>query len=270
MSDTVLYEQDGAVAVITLNRPEALNSMNPEMLETMYQVAERAANDAAVRCVVITGAGRAFCAGGDVKAMAGGGLIGDDRPARTTPRPDPVAALRQQEEISRLLAEMPKPTICALNGVAAGAGMSVALAADIRIASDQARFTTAFAKVGFSGDFGGTWLLQRLVGPAKAKELYFLSNMISAQDALTLGLVTTVVPHEQLMGEALALARRLAAGPTLAFGRMKDNFTFGATSTFDAALSREATNMIASSGTEDHKAAAVAFVEKREPQFMGR
>lgn len=270
MSDTVRYEQEGAVATITLNRPEALNSMNPEMLDTMYSVAERAANDPAVRCVVVTGAGRAFSAGGDVKSMAQGRLIGGDAPAAAAARPDPVAALRQQEEISRLLAEMPKPTICALNGVAAGAGMSVALAADLRIASDQARFTTAFAKVGFSGDFGGTWLLQRLLGPAKAKELYFLSDMISAQDALALGLVTKVVPHDQLMDETMALARRLAAGPTLAFGRMKDNFVFGATNTFDATLNREAQNMIASGATEDHKSAAIAFVEKREPQFTGR
>jgi 2-(1,2-epoxy-1,2-dihydrophenyl)acetyl-CoA isomerase len=270
MSDTVRYEQDGAVATITLNRPEALNSMNPEMLDTMFRVAESAANDAAVRCVVITGAGRAFSAGGDVKSMAQGSLIGSDTPAAGVTRPDPVAALRQQEEISRLLLEMPKPTICALNGVAAGAGMSVALAADLRIASDQARLTTAFAKVGFSGDFGGTWLLQRLVGSAKAKELYFLSDMISAQDALALGLVTKVVPHDRLMDETMALARRLAAGPTLAFGRMKDNFAFGATNSFDATLAREAQNMIASGATEDHKSAAVAFVEKRDPQFVGR
>ena len=165
---------------------------------------------------------------------------------------------------------MPKPTICAVNGVAAGAGLSVALAADLRVASDQARFTTAFAKVGFSGDFGGTWLLQRLVGPLKAKELYFLSDMLSAQQALDLGLVTKVVPHESLMDETMALAERLAAGPTLAYGRIKDNFTFGATNTFADTLQREAENMIASGKTEDHINAARAFVEKRQPVFEGR
>lgn len=269
MSETVRYEQDGAVAIITLNRPEALNSMNPEMLDTMFRVADRAANDPAVRCVVITGAGRAFSAGGDVKSMATGNLIGGERTAPAAPT-DPVANLRQQEEISRLLVEMPKPTICALNGVAAGAGMSVALAADIRIASEQARFTTAFAKVGFSGDFGGTWLLQRIVGPAKAKEMYFLSEMIGAEEAKALGLVSKVVAHDSLMDETMALARRLAAGPTLAFGRMKDNFAFGATNGFGATLEREAQNMIASGTTEDHKSAARAFVEKREPEFVGR
>ena len=164
----------------------------------------------------------------------------------------------------------PPPTIAAINGVAAGAGLSVALAADLRVASDQARFTTAFAKVGFSGDFGGTWLLQRLVGPAKAKELYFMSEIFPAQRALELGLVTKVVPHDSLMDETMALARRLAEGPTLAYGRMKDNFSYGATNSFGDALTREAENMIASGQTEDHKAAALAFVEKREPRFAGR
>src|SRR6185295_7144312 len=149
---------------MTLNRPESLNAMNPEMLGTMYKVAQQAADDAAVRCVVVTGAGRGFSAGGDVKGM--GGSAGNAAPANE-PVLTGAAALRQQEEFSRLLQEMPKPTIAAINGVAAGAGLSVALSADIRISSDQARFTTAFSKIGFSGDFGGTWLLQRLVGNAK-------------------------------------------------------------------------------------------------------
>jgi len=265
MSETILYSVDNNVALITLNRPESLNAMNPEMLSVIAEVGERAAGDPDVRCVVVTGAGRAFSAGGDVKAMAsrnsgeGGGAVlsGAER-------------LRQQEEISRLLAEMPKPTIAAVNGVAAGAGLSVALACDLRIAGDQARFTTAFSKVGFSGDFGGTWLLQRLVGPAKAKELYFLSEMFGAEEALRLGLVSKVVPQESLMEETMALARRLASGPTLAYGRIKDNFTYGATATFSDTLTREAENMIASGQTEDHRNAARAFVEKREPTFLGR
>lgn len=265
MSETVLFSTDGAVGVITLNRPESLNAMNPEMLDTMFRVAEQAANDAAIRCVVITGAGRGFSAGGDVKAMASGGRGGEGGSVLSG-----VEALRQQEEISRLLFEMPKPTIAAVNGVAAGAGLSVALAADLRIASDQARFTTAFAKVGFSGDFGGTWLLQRLIGPMKAKELYFMSDVLDASRALELGLVTKVVPHDSLMDETMALAKRLAAGPTLAFGRMKDNFAFGATNTFADTLTREAENMIASGKTQDHLNAARAFVEKREPAFEGR
>jgi len=270
MSDIVRVDHQGAVAVITLNRPESLNAMNPQLLDELCAVGQQLADDPAVRCVVITGAGRAFCAGGDVKAMAqgataatgggnpGGGLLGR------------VDGLRKQEEISRLLCEMPKPTIAAVNGVAAGAGLSVALAADIRIGSDQARFTTSFSKIGFSGDFGGTWLLQRLVGPAKAKELYFMSEIIGAEEALKLGLLTKVVPHEHLMAETIALANRLAAGPTLALGRIKDNIAYGATNTLSDALTHEAENMIASGLTEDHRNAALAFVQKREPQFAGR
>ncbi len=268
MSDVVLTSTEDSVLVITLNRPESLNAMNPAMLDTLAAVAARAADDPAVRCVVVTGAGRAFSAGGDVKAMAesneraaagsGAGLVSR------------VDVLRQQEEVSRLLHEMPKPTIAAINGVAAGAGLSIALAADLRIASDQARFTTAFAKVGFSGDFGGTWLLQRLVGPMRARELYFLSDIIDAARALELGLVSRVVPHDQFWAETMALAKRLASGPTLAYARMKDNFVFGETNTFADTLTREAENMIASGQTEDHRNAARAFVEKREPVFHGR
>jgi len=265
MSDTVLFETRGAVAVITLNRPESLNAMNPEMLDTMFRVGQRAAEDPAIRAVVVTGAGRAFCAGGDVKGMAERNSSGGEGSVVSR-----VEVLRQQEEISLLLQEMPKPTICAVNGVAAGAGLSLALATDLRVASDQARFTTAFAKVGFSGDFGGTWLLQRLVGPLKAKELYFLSDILSAQQALDLGLVTKVVPHDSLMVETMALAEQLAAGPTLAYGRIKDNFTFGATNSFGDTLQREAENMIASGKTQDHLNAARAFVEKRQPAFEGR
>ncbi|MBI2767259.1 MAG: enoyl-CoA hydratase [Chloroflexi bacterium] len=268
MSDVVLYDRDGDVAIITLNRPESLNAMTGEFLTLLAELGKRAADDTAVRAVVITGAGRAFCAGGDVKGMAEDHSGGDAR--RETSLVGNVARLREQEEISRLLYEMPKPTIAAVNGHAVGAGLSVALSADLRIASDQAKFGTAFAKVGFSGDFGGSWLLQRLVGPAKAKELYFMGDILTADEALRLGLVTKVVPHETLMAESMALARRLAAGPTLAFARMKQNFAFGATSTFGDLLTLEAENMIASAGTEDHRNAARAFVDRREPAFAGR
>jgi len=268
MSEPVLYEVDGNVAVITMNRPESLNAMSAEMLDTLHVRASEAATNPDIRCVVIRGAGRGFCAGGDVKGMAapapaGGGPGAGGLVSR-------VDVLRQQEEFSRLLYEMPKPTIAMVNGVAAGAGMSVALAADIRVASDQARFATAFARVGFSGDFGGTWLLQRLVGPAKARELYFLADILEADEALRLGLVSRVVPHDSLMAETMALARRLASGPTLAYGRMKENFAFAATATFGDALTKEAENMIASAATADHRNAAMAFVEKREPTFQGR
>jgi 2-(1,2-epoxy-1,2-dihydrophenyl)acetyl-CoA isomerase len=264
MSETVLYDVTDGVALMTLNRPESLNAMNPEMLGTMFKVAQQAADDPGVRCVVITGAGRGFSAGGDIKGMGG------NSSATAAPVVSGAESLRQQEEVSRLLQEMPKPTIAAINGVAAGAGLSVALSTDIRISSDNARFTTAFSKIGFSGDFGGTWLLQRLVGNARARELYFFSDIIDAQTALGLGIVSRVVAHETLMDETLALARRLASGPTLAYGRIKDNFSYGATHTFGETLTREAENMTASAQTQDHRDAARAFVEKREPQFHGR
>ena len=267
MSTTVLYEVDAGVATITLNRPESLNSMSGELLDTLLERVTEAAEDAAVRCVVITGAGRAFTAGGDVKAMAA------PRPAASATPVQPLVSshegLRRQEETSRLLYEMGKPTIAAVNGHAVGAGLSVALATDFRIASEHAKFGSAFPRIAVSGDFGGTWLLQRLVGPSKAKEIYMLGEIIDAQQALALGMVTKVVPAESLMSETMAFARRLAAGPTLAYGRMKDNFTFGATAPFGDTLSREAENMVASMRTKDHRAAAVAFVEKKEPVFRG-
>jgi len=266
--DVVLLERDAAVATITLNRPEALNSMTGELLDRLAEVGHEVAGDESVRSVVITGAGRAFCAGGDVKGMAEGRRASGE--VTDAPLISSSDRLRRQEEISRLLYEMPKPTIAAVNGHAVGAGLSVALAADVRIASDRAKLGTAFARVGLSGDFGGTWLLQRLVGPSRAKELYFLGEVMDAEKALALGLVSRVVPHDDLVGEAMALARRLADGPTLTYARMKQNFAYGATNTLADTLTLEAENMVASTKTADHKEAAKAFVEKREPSFVGR
>ncbi|HET7737952.1 MAG TPA: enoyl-CoA hydratase/isomerase family protein, partial [Tepidiformaceae bacterium] len=202
MSETVLYEVRDGVAILTFNRPESLNAMNPEMLDWMPEVTRRAADDPDVRCVVVTGAGRAFSAGGDMKGR------GQARPDES-PAADLVSnggRLRRQEEMSRLLFEMAKPTIAAVNGPAFGAGFSVALAADFRVVSEQARFGTAFARVGFSGDFGGTWMLQRMVGIARAKELYMLGTTLDARQAEAMGLATKVVPHEALMDEAMAIA----------------------------------------------------------------
>jgi 2-(1,2-epoxy-1,2-dihydrophenyl)acetyl-CoA isomerase len=270
MSDAVLLTRDGAVAVITLNRPEALNAMNPDLLNALAAAGQEVAADESVRAVVITGNGRAFCAGGDVKGMAAGNSASGGSREGGEGLVSNVDNLRRQEEISRLLYEMPKPTIAAVNGHAVGAGLSVALAADLLIASDIAKFGTAFAKVGFSGDFGGTWLLQRLIGPSKAKELYFSAEILDAQRALALGLVTKVVPHDDLMEATMALAKQLAAGPTLAFGRMKENFAYGATNTLGDTLTVEARNMTLSGKTEDHRNAAKAFVERKDPEFHGR
>lgn len=261
MSDTVRYETDGAVATVTLNRPDALNAMSGELLDALLARVREAAADESVRCVVLTGAGRAFCSGGDLRG------IGTDDPL------DPLASaeqLRRFEETSRLLAEMPKPTIAAVNGAAAGAGFSLALAADLRLAAEGARFVTAFARVGLTGDFGGSWQLARIAGLARAKELYLLGNQLDAPAAHRLGIVTRVVPAEALAEEATALARRLADGPTAAYARMKRNFAHGAEHGFAEALTFEAEGMIAASRTEDFRNAAAAFLERREPEFVGR
>ena len=223
------------------------------------------------RCaaVVITGAGRAFSAGGDVKGWPRRHLRGRGALAAPT---DPVADLRQQEEISRLLAEMPKPTICALNGVAAGAGMSVALVGRLPYCQRAGAFVARLREGRLQWRFRGTWLLQRLVGPAKGEGDSTSSPNRSARTRRAAwGSCHQGRPARIAHGrERWRFARRLAAGPTLAFGRMKHNFAFGATNGFGATLEREARNMIASGPTEDHQSAARAFVEKREPEFVGR
>ncbi|OGO45511.1 MAG: enoyl-CoA hydratase, partial [Chloroflexi bacterium RBG_16_64_32] len=188
-SDIILVDISENIATVTLNRPEKLNALSGEMMEGLVPVIEGLAEEKEVRCVVVTGAGRGFCAGGDIAGMASG---------ETLPNENPVARLRRLEETSRLLHEMPKPTIAMVNGPAAGAGLSIALACDIRIAGESARFGTAFVRIGFSGDYGGTWMLQRLVGPAKARELYFTGDLIDAREAERIGMVNRVVPDDEL------------------------------------------------------------------------
>ena len=213
----------------------------------------------------ITGAGGAFCAGGDVRAQA---RVAAEGTAETPERRTDL--LRASMEASRLLHEMPKPTIAMLNGVAAGAGMSLALACDLRIAGRNARMTTAFAKVGLSGDYGGTWFLTQLVGTAKARELYFLSDMLDAARIEALGLANRVVADEELAAETMALAERLANGPSVALRYMKRNLNVAESGDLAAGLDSEAYGMLRSRASEDHKEAAQAFVEKRSPVFKGR
>ena len=261
-SDTMLLDVSERIATLTLNRPDKLNALTGEMMEELVPIMERLAEDKEVRCVVVTGAGRGFCAGGDVAGMASG--------ETTIPNENPVARLRRLEETSRLLHEMPKPTIAMVNGPAAGAGLSIALACDIRVAGESARFVTAFVRIGFSGDFGGTWMLQRLVGPAKARELYFTGDPIDAREAERIGLVNRVVPDDQLASETQALAGRMAKGPPIALARMKHNMNLGLVSDYSTLLDAEAENMVVTGTTQDNREAIKAFLEKRPPTFHGR
>lgn len=265
-TEHLLAERRDGVLYLTLNQPDKLNALSDQMVAGLLEELGRASHDAEVRCVVVSGAGRGFCSGGDVSRMRarneGGGaeLTVEQR----------MAQLRRSEEVSLLLHELPKPTIAAINGAAAGAGLSIALACDIRIAADSSRLITAFARVGFSGDFGGSWLMTRLVGPARAKELYFLADPISAEQALALGLVNRVVPAAALTAEAEALAKRLASGPAIAYGYMKANINAALTADFRTLLDREAVGQTLTGRTEDHKEAVKAFLEKRQPTFRGR
>jgi 2-(1,2-epoxy-1,2-dihydrophenyl)acetyl-CoA isomerase len=263
MSDLLEAVADG-VAVLTLNRPDKLNAMSAAMLEALLEALPRLADDAAVGTVVVTGAGRGFCAGGDVQAMAEGREFAGDT------LEEKASALRAQMEVSRWLYEMPKPTIAMVRGAAAGAGLSLALACDLRVAGDRARFATAFARVGYSGDFGGSFFLTRLVGTAKARELYYTADIVGAQEALVLGMANRVVPDDRLEEETMALARRLAAGPRVALRYMKRNMNAAQTGTLKDVMDLEAWHHTRCGMTEDHREAARAFLDKREPIFRGR
>jgi 2-(1,2-epoxy-1,2-dihydrophenyl)acetyl-CoA isomerase len=220
----------------------------------------------AVKCVVLTGAGQGFCAGGDVKAMDGRNT-GGERP----PIDEQIHRQRlNQRGTSGRLFKMPKPTIAALPGAAAGAGLGLALACDLRIMARTAVMTTAFARVGFSGDYGGTYFLTQLVGSAKARELYFLSERVTAEEALRLGLTNWVCEFDELQAKARELALRLAGGPTIAYRYMKENLNRAMAGDWDDCLDLEATHHVHCGQTADHKEAAKAFVEKREPVFTGR
>jgi 2-(1,2-epoxy-1,2-dihydrophenyl)acetyl-CoA isomerase len=265
-TDHLLVERRDAVLYLTMNRPEKLNALSEAMTEALVAELTAAASDPAVGAVVLTGAGRGFCAGGDIGAM---------RSTNEAAEPPPTvevraARLRRMEEASLLLHEMPKVTIAAVNGPAAGAGMGLALACDLRIASDQARFGTAFAKVGFAGDFGGTYTLTQLVGPAKARELYLLAEIITAEEALRLGIVNWMVPAAELRGETESIARRIANGPRIAYAYMKANLNLAVNSDLRTILDRESLTQTLSGRTEDHREAVKAFLEKREPKFHGR
>ena len=268
--ELVAHIEDG-VATLTMNRPERRNALSGGMLKAMAAVLADCETDPDVACVVLTGAGGAFCAGGDVKGMADGTGGGSTASAGADLNSRIHAQRLSQRATAGKLYKMPKPTLAAIPGAAAGAGLSLALACDLRIAAEGAVMTTAFAKVGFSGDYGGTYFLSHLVGSAKARELYYLSDRIDMTEAHRLGLVNWVVPADQLAARTHAIAHRLAKGPCVAYRYMKENINRAVTGAdVDDCLDLEATHHNHTGLTEDHREAAKAFVEKREPAFKGR
>src|SRR5690242_5660311 len=262
-------EIDDGVAVLTMNRPERRNAFSAAMLSAMASVLAQVETDESVGCVVLTGAAGAFCAGGDVKGMAarasgnGSGAGGSVDAAIHRQR------LNQRATSGRLWS-MPKPTIAAITGPAAGAGLSLALACDLRYAVPGAVLTTAFARVGFAGDYGGTWFLTRLVGSGKARELYYFSDRLAAAEAERLGILNGVFPADSFESEVMAKAQRLAAGPAVAYRYMKENLNRAVHGELGECLDMEAAHHLRTGQTEDHREAAKAFVDKREPAFKGR
>ena len=263
----LLASLDAGVLTLTLNRPEVRNAMSYAMNTALQEQLSAAEFNHEVRCVVLTGAGAGFCAGGDVKSMAasGDGTVG----ALTIDQAIHRQRANQRATAGKLF-RMPKPTIAALPGAAAGAGLALALACDMRIMAQNAIMTTAFARVGFSGDYGGSYFLTQLVGAAKARELYFLSDRVGAEEALRLGLTNWVCGSEDLAFRTREIAQRLANGPTVAYRYMKENLNRAMTSELEDCLDLEATHHIHCGQTDDHLEAAKAFVAKREPIFKGR
>ena len=255
--------RDG-VALITLNRPEARNAMSDRLTPALRTQIKERGEDPDVGALLITGAGSAFCSGGDVKGMGGRGPRGqmgfDER----------VTDLRQrQAALTGALVAVRKPTIAALPGAAAGAGLAIALACDIRIAARSAFVSTGYARVGLSGDYGIAWLLTRLVGTSRARELMFTADKIDAARCEAIGLVNRVVPDAKLQDQAFALAKSMAEGPTLALRYMKDNLDEALSFDFATARDQEAERLIRLTATADHREAVQAFIEKRKAVFRG-
>jgi enoyl-CoA hydratase/carnithine racemase len=258
----ILCRIEERAAIVTLNRPEARNALTMDMKRALSQLIPALAADADVGCILLTGAGTAFCSGGDTKNMA--------REGRPPSAEERLKQLRWEHEVPAAIHRMDKPVLAALPGPAAGAGLGLALSCDLRIAAESAFVTTAYARLGLSGDYGASWFLTRLVGTAKARELMFTADRVSAAECERLGIVNRVVPDANLEKESLALAVRLAAGPPIAYRYMKDNLNRALDTDLEACLEIEARRMVASAQTEDYLEAVRAFAEKRSPGFKGR
>ena len=254
---------DGRVLVLKLNRPEKLNALTRELHAELLEAVTRASTDKSVGCVMLTGAGAAFCSGGDLASMPQGG-----EPQRLT-QEDRADLLLHHAETARLLHCMPKPTIAMINGVAAGAGLALALACDLRIMSRAATLSTSYVKMALSGDLGVSYFLVHLVGPARARELMFMNRKLDAETALEWGLANRIEDPEGLSAAALGIAMQLAETPGVALRYMKENLLRAQTQTLPEVLEREAFGMGRCGRTQDAKEAALAFREKRPPKFTG-
>jgi 2-(1,2-epoxy-1,2-dihydrophenyl)acetyl-CoA isomerase len=267
MADTVLYEVSDGLATITLNRPEAMNALDIATKVALRDAARAAADDDAVRAVLLTAAGdRAFCVGQDLKEHIG--LLTTDR---ETGSGQTMSTVREHyNPIVRALAGAPKPVVAAVNGVAAGAGLGFALAADYRVVAETASFNTSFAGVALTADSGISWTLPRVVGPGRAADLLLFPRSIKAQEAYELGIANRVVPADQLRAEAGKTARALAEGPTVAYAAIKEAVGYGLTHSLDETLAKEDELQTRAGRSEDHAIAVQAFVNKEKPRYLGR
>lgn len=274
MADCELEKRPDGIALITLNRPERLNALGGGLLRLLAEHLVDCQRDPAVRCVAITGSGRAFCAGGDVQEMQRrneGNTDSAGTPANSVEYLDTQVRLLRENHLatSYRLHTMGKPTVAIVNGVAVGAGFSLALACDIRLVSDRARFGTAFRNVGLSGDYGASYYLPRVVGSGKARELFFTAEIIEADHALELGIANHVYPQDTLLENALSFCAKLASGPTLAYQRMKENLNLAERASLEDVLNLEALNQRVGGLSQDSREAVLAFVERRDPNFIG-
>ena len=268
-TEELLCRLEDRVAIITLNRPKKKNALSDHLTPALRQTLLDLETKREVGCILITGSGDAFCAGGDIGGMGGNSSKDEEVSERPTPEERVRALIHKQETLTLRLADHAKPTIAALPGVAAGAGLCIALACDIRVACRSAFVTTAYRNIGFSGDYGGSWLLTQLVGPSKAKELFFTGRRVQSDEALALGIFNNVFEDASFENEALAMAKQIASGPPIAIAFMKEHINRAVTGDLRSNLAMEADRLIRCAATSDHKEAVKAFMEKRTPVFTG-
>ena len=268
-TEELLCRLEDRVAIITLNRPKKKNALSDHLTPALRQTLLDLETKREVGCILITGSGDAFCAGGDIGGMGGNASKDEEVSERPTAEERVRALIHKQETLTLRLADHAKPTIAALPGVAAGAGLCIALACDIRVACRSAFVTTAYRNIGFSGDYGGSWLLTQLVGPSKAKELFFTGRRVQSDEALALGIFNNVFEDASFENEALTMAKQIASGPPIAIAFMKEHINRAVTGDLRSNLAMEADRLIRCAATSDHKEAVKAFMEKRTPVFTG-